>query len=105
MTDNNKSVVDQTTYHFDKTSENFNDEKNNYVIPHEITVTITLNEYRELLMSKAKSIEDKAMRDGWEKDSKIRELKEENEKLKTVIDALKCESCIDTKDDEKVVIE
>lgn len=65
---------------FDSYSNNFN----NYVAPSELTVTITLNEYRELVGQVATKNEfiDKAKSAQYEAERKVATLKEENAKLK-----------------------
>lgn len=105
MMDNNKSILDQTTYHFDKAVENYSDEKNNYVIPYELTVTITLNEYRELLTAKSKAIADDAISEKWKKESEIKELKERIKTMETTIDTLRGIKHCEAEDSEKVVAE
>lgn len=57
---------------------------NNFVASGEITVTITLNEYRELVQSNATKKYDvyKANNDKWEREAEIRRQKEENNKLR-----------------------
>lgn len=71
---------------------------NNYVIPTEITVTITLNEYRSLLTSHATRQQaiDKANEDRYTREAEIKAVKEENARLKgenydlkTLVDELK----------------
>lgn len=42
-------------YNFLKRVENYGDDINNYEIPCELTVTITLNEYRNLVVKNAQS--------------------------------------------------
>ncbi|OUJ21524.1 hypothetical protein CBI45_12125, partial [Corynebacterium kefirresidentii] len=59
----------------------------NFVANQELTVTITLNEYRQLIEVKSKK--DKEIEDYrnryWEKKSEAEKLKEENSKLKNTI--------------------
>lgn len=66
-------------------------ESKNFIIDGELTVTITLSEYRELVSSKAtKQAEiDKAEDKKWERDSENKKLKEENAKLKAELYELK----------------
>ena len=73
------------TYNFKKETE-YSDNANNYVIEGEITVTITLSEYRELVAIKATT--DKLVKDA-EKDKYERN--QENTKLKAENAALKAE--------------
>ena len=69
---------------FAKEVEKYNDDANNYTGEKEITVTITLNEYRELVSVKAtKDVLVKAAeKDKWERESENKALKEENARLK-----------------------
>ena len=57
---------------------------NNFASPQELTVTITLNEYRELLSKYAttKSDIDKANADKWARDCENKKLREEVAELK-----------------------
>lgn len=89
----NKTISEQTCYSFDKRVDRYEDCVDNYVIPHELTVTITINEYRNLLQSKAKAEADEARREKWEKETRIKELEEEIKKLKAAIEALKNVPC------------
>jgi hypothetical protein len=59
----------------------YSDSHNNYVLPKEITVTITLNEYRKLVEENSKAdYKLNALRE--EKNNEINKLKEEIERLK-----------------------
>lgn len=56
----NEKVMDaKTQYKFEKEANTWGDCANNYVIPHELTITITLREYRELLTKSAEEEADK----------------------------------------------
>ena len=71
------------TYDFKKDVD-YSDNRNNYVIDGEITVTITLAEYRELVSVKAttdKLVKD-AEKDRYERNTENATLKQENAKLK-----------------------
>ena len=67
-----------------KAVENYSDTTNNYVIENELTVEITLNEYRELVKKVAtkESDIDKANADKYEREKKIMSLQSENDALK-----------------------
>lgn len=69
---------------FKKVTE-YSDEKNNYIGEGEITVTITLSEYRELVSIKAvndKLVND-ANKDKYSRESENQRLKKENDELKS----------------------
>lgn len=84
----NKMVADQTTYNFDKRTENYQDDINNYALPQELMVTITLNEYRELLTKGAKEEEEKERLKRYEKEAEIRELEKQIEQLEAKVELL-----------------
>ena len=68
----------------DKKIDTYNKDENNFVIPTELTVTITLNEYRALVSQNAtrqKDIDD-ANKNKYEREAEIKSLKEENARLK-----------------------
>lgn len=67
----------------DKKLDNWSN-KNNFVASGEITVTITLEEYRELVESNAtrKHDIDKANENKWEREAEIKRLKEEVKSLR-----------------------
>ena len=67
----------------DKKVDDYSFEKKNFVVPSELTVTITLGEYRELVskVAQAQHDIDKANTNRWEKEHRIEEL----EKLVTVL--------------------
>ena len=69
---------------FGKEVDRYEDSVNNYFGENEIRVTITLNEYRELVSIKATtdSRVKKAEEDKWTRENDIRNLKEENARLK-----------------------
>lgn len=62
-------------------------ELQNFIAPHEITVTITISEYRELVQEVATKKADiaKAESDKYERNRKIEELTKENAELKAKI--------------------
>lgn len=67
-----------------KSVENYADTTNNYAIENELTVEITLNEYRELVKevaTKQLSI-DKANADKYDREQRIAALQLENNELK-----------------------
>lgn len=69
---------------FKKQTDNYGDTPNNYVIEKELTVKITLAEYRELVSDQAtmKTQIQKAEENRFERESENKRLKEENETLK-----------------------
>lgn len=92
--EDNKMMSEQTKYEFEKTVSGYgSQEQHDFVIPRELTVTITLNEYRQLLQRDAKAKADEEMRKGWKKDEEIRDLKEKVENLKAVIVGMR-ENCV-----------
>lgn len=91
--ENTKMISEQTAYNFDKSTEHYGDSTDNYTIPRELTVTITLAEYRKLLQADAnrKAEEEKNAR--WEKAAEVEELKAKVEELNRVIVALQSVPC------------
>ena len=73
---------------------NNNNNLDNFTAPQELTVTVTLHEYRNLVEEVAtkKQDIDKANRDKYERDCENRKLKEEVAKLKEEIYNLRSES-------------
>lgn len=69
---------------FGKEVDRYEDSVNNYFGENEIRVTITLNEYRELVSVKATtdSRVKKAEEDKWSRENENKNLKEENARLK-----------------------
>lgn len=69
---------------FKKQTDCFGDTPNNYVIDHELTVKITLAEYRELVTDQAtmKAQIKRAEENRYSRESENKQLKEENELLK-----------------------
>ena len=69
---------------YSKEIGSYNDDPNNYVSPDEITVRITLAEYRELVAVKA--VKDKLVKDAedgkYQRETEIKKLTEENATLK-----------------------
>lgn len=87
---------------FDKTV-GYNDSVNNYAVPEEIVVTITLNEYRQLVANNAtRQLQiDKAESDKYERNRKCEKLEAENKELKAELYALK--KALDEKTEEEDV--
>lgn len=83
----NLNTEEKTVLEFKK-EISYGDDRNNYILPKEITVTITLNEYRELV-EKTSIANYKLEELKQEKNKNIEELKKEVEKLKNKI--LQCE--------------
>lgn len=80
-----------TTAILDKKLESYNFENRNFCAEGEITVTITLGEYRELVTKAAisQSAIDKANSDKYERELENKNLKEENSALKAELYELK----------------
>ncbi len=76
--------VNVTNAILDKKMDSYNFENNNYIAEGEITITITLNEYRNLISEVAKKQVDieKANKDKYARDS-------ENEKLRKEVNDLR----------------
>lgn len=81
---NDEKIFDKLV---EKKIDGYSVEDNNFSIPSELTVTITLNEYRELVSAKATRDHEisKANRDKYERENKITELTSEIGKLKEII--------------------
>ena len=79
--------VNVTSAVLDKKMENYRFEDKNFVAESEITVTITLAEYRELIERNARSSYeiDKANKDKYERENENKRLKEEVESLREKI--------------------
>lgn len=84
---------------FEKKANKYGFNENDFVAESELTVTITLNEYRELVSGIAtkKDDIDKANADKYTRESQIKALSEENNKLKAEIYELK--KALDAKED------
>ena len=83
-----KTMNEKTDWKFVKETDVFSDYANNYVIPHEITVTITLKEYRDLL-KQASNAEVSAANSKWvEQYNESLKLKKENEGLHQALESL-----------------
>ncbi|KAF1303701.1 hypothetical protein [Enterococcus sp. JM9B] len=81
-----EQITNEPVY-YTKNFGDYSNSENNFVTNQELTVTITLNEYRELIKAVSTSADkiDKIRLEGWEKDEKIKALKAENASLKTKI--------------------
>lgn len=71
----------ETGCEFSKSAK-FGDDVNNYIIPRELTVTITLREYRSLLTQAADAKVSKYISDWCDENAKNKELQEEVNALK-----------------------
>ena len=87
--EDNKITMTQTSFNFDKSTGTYGDSVNNYVIPNELTVTITLNEYRQLISAIAKKRADDAEADKYARLTEIAELKKKVEYLEGIINGKK----------------
>lgn len=68
----------------DKKITSYGNNEDNFILPSEITVTITLNEYRALVQNDAtrKQAIDKANEDKYSREQQIKALSDENARLK-----------------------
>lgn len=76
--------VNVTSAILDKKMECFSWKENNFVAENELTITITLAEYRELVASKATKQHDidRANEDKYKRENEIKMLREETEVLR-----------------------
>ncbi len=83
----NKIMEVKTEWNFKKEVDGYHSDNKtyNYVIPNELTVTITLDEYRSLLTKEADARRREAELNRWEREQEITKLKAENESLKSTI--------------------
>ena len=83
--------VNVTSAILGKKMDSYRFEANNYVAENELTITITLAEYRELIASNATKTYDisKANADKYERDAENKRLKEEVETLRAKVYELK----------------
>lgn len=81
------SEIKTGEHFYTKDFGNYNHSEDNFVANQELTVKITLNEYRDLIANKAKSDSEinKTRSDKWEVERQNEEFKKEIEKLKTKI--------------------
>lgn len=77
--------VEKTEWTFGKKVAGYDDDVNNYTIPHELTVTITLREYRSLLTQAADAKVSKYNSDWCEERAKNKELQEKVDALTKMI--------------------
>ena len=87
--EDNKITVAQTKFNFEKTTEGWGNSVDNYVIPNELTVTITLNEYRKLVGALANKKAEDAEADKYARLTEIAELKKKVEYLEGIINGKK----------------
>ena len=92
-----KEVSTSPMYHH-KDFDTYGSTTNNFVDNQELTVTITLNEYRELVQEAANADKDKVQNDLWKAQSENTDLKTQNKLLmqqlqeKSVADATATDS-------------
>lgn len=81
-----ESVSNQQFY-YTKEFSSYGSSEDNFVTNQELTVTITLNEYRSLVgkNSSSESVISKLKSDCWKSSSEIKQLIEENNELKAKI--------------------
>ena len=81
------SEIKTGEHFYTKEFGNYSNSEDNFVANQELTVTITLHEYRKLIQKDAKADEqiDKARSSMWKAERELDEIKKENEKLKTKI--------------------
>lgn len=58
---------------------------NDFVGSNELTVTITLHEYRQLLQAEAKASRDEIQNKLWKEQDKVRELEKQLDAIKTLL--------------------
>lgn len=84
--ENEKVMTEKTAWKFEKECSGYgSNEVDNYIIPHELTVTITLNEYRNLLQKEAKSEAYEARMNNYKLRNEITELKSKIEVLEKAL--------------------
>lgn len=83
----------KTEWAFTKEVERYNDSIDNYQIPNELMVTITLNEYRRLLTAEADARAKEAQAEKYTREAKIRELEEKLKSAEEKIEMLLCDKC------------
>lgn len=83
--ENEKVMETKTQYKFEKEAQGWGDSANNYVVPRELTVTITLREYRELLTKSAEEETQKNYLKWIEADNQVVELKKKVEMLEEML--------------------
>lgn len=77
--------TERTEWVFSKSVPEYGDNVNNYIVPHELTVTITLREYRSLLTQAADAKVSKYNSDWCEERAKNKELQEKVDVLTKMI--------------------
>lgn len=83
-----KTMTEKTEWKFSKNTDAYGDNGNNYVIPRELTVTITLKEYRDLV-KQAEETKISETNTRWlEERNKNEILRKENEGLKHALEAV-----------------
>ena len=77
--------AEKTEWKFSKSVPEYGDNVNNYIVPHELTVTITLREYRSLLTQAADAKVSKYNSDWCEERAKNQELQKKVDALTAMI--------------------
>ncbi|MEB7433311.1 hypothetical protein BUZ62_00845 [Staphylococcus pasteuri] len=96
-------TIKTSEHYYTKDFSSWGQEENNFVANQELTVTITLNEYRDLIEDKSKKdkeIDEFRSKYYKEKDLKDK-VKEENRNLKNKIYALQNDEAITSHDEEE----
>lgn len=94
----NEEII-KTEWSFNKEVERYTDNIDNYQIPNEIMVTITLNEYRRLLTAAADARAKEAEENKYKREEKIRELEEKLKSAEEKIEMLLCDRCAEKKEE------
>lgn len=81
----NENLI-KTDWTFTKEVDRYNDSIDNYQIPNELMVTITLNEYRRLLTAEATARAKEAEANKYNRESKIRELEQKLKEAESKIE-------------------
>lgn len=87
-----ENSVGTNEWNFSKKVEGYEQKPEDFAVPMELTVTITLAEYRRLVSQEAKQRADKANLDWLKEHQKVGELEEEIARLKDTIARMAIES-------------
>lgn len=87
-----EAITEKTDWKFEKESSYACDNAD-FVVPHELTVTITLNEYRRLVKREVEAEKDKMQSELWKTRCKNEELEKRIKELTSVIAELQLGQC------------